>query len=219
MKTKQATLGFLVIVAGILVLLSNINIEPARDFLEHWWPLAIIIAGLYTLWNDPHRYVWPLIIVTVGGSMLLNTLNVANVQLDTLIVPLILLGIGITIITNSRGNRRSVRETTAEDIVAILGGSSTKNTSDDYNGGAATAIMGGVELDLSKAKIRKGAVLHISVIMGGIDLRVAEDVIVLNRTQAILGGIEVKGQPAQSKTAPVLTIEGQIIMGGVDIKR
>lgn len=219
MKTKQATLGALVIVAGIIVLLSNINVGPVRDFLNHWWPLAIIIAGLYMFWSNPRYYVWPLVIVIVGGSLLLNTLDVADIQLGTLIVPLILLAVGISILTNSRGKRHSDAETSEEDIVAILGGSSSKNTSDNYSGGAITAILGGVELDLSKAKIGKGAVLHVSVVMGGIDLRVPEDVIVLNRVQAILGGIDVKGQPAPSKTASTLTIEGQIIMGGVDIKR
>ncbi len=219
MKAKQASLGLLVIAAGILILLSNINIVPVRDFVTDWWPLAIVIAGLYTLWGNPRRYVWPMIIVVVGLSLLLNTTGVAHVSVGAIIVPLILFGVGVNILTNARGRKSNPVVNSDEEIVAILGGSSTKNASDDYSGGSVTAIVGGVELDLSKATIKKEAVLKVSVVMGGIDLRVADDVVVVNRTQAILGGVDVKTQPSASKGAPVLAIEGQIIMGGVDVKR
>lgn len=219
MKAKQASLGLLVIVAGILILLSNINIVPVRDFVTSWWPLAIVIAGLYTLWGNPRRYVWPMIIIVVGLALLLNTTGVAHVSVGAIVVPLILFGVGVNILTNARGRKMKPATSSDEEIVAILGGSSTKNASDNYTGGVATAILGGVELDLSKARIEHEAVLRVSVVMGGIDLRVADDVVVVNRTQSILGGVDVKTQPSVSKGAPILVIEGQIIMGGVDVKR
>lgn len=220
MKAKQATLGFLIIIAGVLVLLSNINIVPVRDFVASWWPLAIIAAGLYTLWGNPRQYVWPMIISVVGVALLLNTTGAARVSVGSIIFPLILFGVGINILTNARGRRmQTVVTESDEEIVAILGGSSSKNTSDHYKGSVVTAIMGGVELDLSKAKIDKEAVLRVSVVMGGIDLRVPDEVVVVNRTQSILGGMDVKTQPATHKDSPVLAIEGQIIMGGVDVKR
>ncbi|MEO5949459.1 MAG: DUF5668 domain-containing protein [Candidatus Saccharimonas sp.] len=219
MKAKQATLGLLVIVAGALILLSNINIVPIREFVRDWWPVAIIIAGLYSLWGNPRQYVWPMIMVVVGITLLLNTLGVAHVSVGALIFPLILFGVGINILTNARA-RRPIKVTESdEEIVAILGGSSSKNTSDDYHGSVITAILGGIELDLSKVKIEKEAVLRVSVVMGGIDLRVPDEVVVVNRTQSILGGIDVKSQPSPVKSAPKLIIEGQIIMGGIDVKR
>jgi len=219
MKAKQATLGLLVILAGALILLSNINIAPVREFVSDWWPLAIVIAGIYSLWGNPRQYVWPMIIIVVGAALLLNSLGVAHVSVGALIFPLILFGIGINILTNSRARRLTTGAKSDEEIVAILGGSSSKNTSDDYHGSVITAILGGVELDLSKVKIEKEAILRVSVVMGGIDLRVPDDVVVINRTQSILGGIDVKSQPVPTKSAPTLTIEGQIIMGGVDVKR
>lgn len=213
------TLGLLVIAAGALILLANINVGPFKDFVVGWWPLAIIIAGLYGLWGSPRQYVWPTIIIVVGVALLLNSLGVAQVSVGALIIPLILFGVGINILTNARAKKLATVNVSDEEIVAILGGSSSKNTSEDYKGGVVTAIMGGVELDLSKVKIGKEAVLRVSVVMGGIELRVPDDVIVLNRTQSILGGIDVKSQPVASKSAPVLAIEGQIIMGGIDVKR
>lgn len=219
MKAKQATLGFLVILAGILILLSNINVVPVKDFVNAWWPLAIVIAGLYTLWGNPRQYIWPMVIIVVGLSLLLNTTGVAQVSVGAIVMPLILFGFGVSILTNSRSRRVTSVTKADEEIVAILGGSSSKNTSEHYKGSVITAMMGGVELDLSKVKIDKEAVLRVSVVMGGIDLRVPEDVVVINRTQAILGGIDVKSQPSSSKDMSTLVIEGQIIMGGIDVKR
>ncbi len=79
--------------------------------------------------------------------------------------------------------------------------------------------MGGVELDLSKAVIKKEATLRVNVFMGGIELRVADGVIVKNRTAALLGGVEDKTFPEKTKKAAVLNIEGSIVMGGVEVKR
>jgi predicted membrane protein len=219
MKAKQVTLGVLVIVAGLLILLSNINVAPVREFISAWWPVAIVIAGAYSLWGNPRRYVWPMIVMVVGLMLLLNTTGVAHVSIGSIVVPLILLGVGVSILTNARARRRTTLSSSDEEIVAILGGSSTKNTSDNYHGGVVTAIMGGVELDLSKVTIHQDATLHVSVMMGGIDLRVPEGVMVVNRTQSILGGIDVKDQPTSIKATPTLVIDGQIIMGGIDIKR
>jgi len=219
MKAKHATLGLLVILAGALILLSNINIIPIRDFVRDWWPLVIIITGLYSFWGNPRQYVWPTILVVVGLGLLLNTLGVAHVSVGALIFPLILFGIGINILTNARMRKHATATKSDEEIVAILGSSSSKNTSDHFKGSVVTAIMGGVELDLSKVVIDQEAVLRVSVVMGGIDLRVPDDVVVVNRTQSILGGIDVKSQPSLAKSAPTLIIEGQIIMGAVDVKR
>ena len=103
--------------------------------------------------------------------------------------------------------------------MTILGGTTNKNTAKNYTGSKATAILGGVELDLSKVKIEKTAQLDVFVLMGGIELRIPEDVIVKNRSTAIMGGLEDKTNPVESKNAPVLYIDGTVIMGGIDIKR
>ena len=160
-----------------------------------------------------------MIIIVVGVALLLNTLGVAHVSVGALIFPLILFGVGINILTNARMRKHTTITKSDEEIVAILGSSSSKNTSDHYTGSVVTAIMGGIELDLSKVKIEKEAVLRVSVVMGGIDLRVPDDLVIVNRTQSILGGIDVKSQPSPVKSAPLLIIEGQIIMGGIDVKR
>lgn len=220
MNTKQITLGMLVVAAGVLVLLSNMNIAGMRSVVEHWWPLIIIAVGAVMLWNNARNYVWSIIVMLLGGALLLHTTGAYDVDFGTVFWPLVIVGIGLSMVSGSVSKAsRKTSKNREEQVSAILGGSSSKNISDDYAGGSVTALMGGVELDLSKAVIKKEATLSVSVIMGGIELRVAENVVVKNRTTSLMGGLEDKSSPQKSSSAPVLYIEGSIIMGVVEIKR
>ena len=79
--------------------------------------------------------------------------------------------------------------------------------------------MGGVELDLSRATIKKEASINVFVMMGGVEVRVPDNVIVKNRATLFLGGIEDNTRPEEGKNNPILYIDGSIVMGGVEIKR
>lgn len=218
MNNKQISLGVLVIAVGVAVLLSNINVGPMRSVLAGWWPVFVILLGALMWWSNPKAYIWPLVVVTIGGLLLINTTGVGDVNLGAVFWPVVLVGFGISLITKASRKQSRVIETTDENISAILGGTSSKNSSNDYTGGTISAIMGGVELDLRDVKIKKEAVLAVSVIMGGVELFVPSDVIVKNRATALMGGLEDKSQPKHDK-GPVLYIDGTIIMGGVEIKR
>lgn len=61
--------------------------------------------------------------------------------------------------------------------------------------------------------------MDIFAFMGGVELRVPENVIVKSRATMVLGGIEDKTRPKESKDAPVLYVDGTVIMGGIEIKR
>ena len=55
--------------------------------------------------------------------------------------------------------------------------------------------------------------------MGGVEVRVPDNVIVKNRATLFLGGIEDNTRPEEGKNNPILYIDGSIVMGGVEIKR
>lgn len=85
-------------------------------------------------------------------------------------------------------------------------------------GGKATAVVGGVSLDLRKATINKEATLHVLAFWGGVEIKVPEGWVVKTRANVIMGGIENKANAQSKKDAPVLTIVGDVIMAGVEIK-
>lgn len=87
----------------------------------------------------------------------------------------------------------------------------------DYAGGSATAIFGGVELDLRQAKIKDGAVIDIFTLCGGVSLSLPDDVIVKNEVRGILGGSEDKTMPKSSAKKTII-LRGECVLGGLEIK-
>jgi hypothetical protein len=100
----------------------------------------------------------------------------------------------------------------------IMGGVKRGSNAQDFQGGDAFALMGGVEIDLREASMREGAVIFdLFVFMGGVEIRVPDDWAVDNRGLALLGGFEDKTRrPLEAKKRLVLT--GLAIMGGVEVK-
>lgn len=78
--------------------------------------------------------------------------------------------------------------------------------------------MGGVELDLREAVIKKQAVLNVTAFWGGVEVKVPNTWVVKNKMNAVLGGAEIKANNISKAGAPTLVITGDAIMGGVEVK-
>lgn len=217
---KRIFTGLVIIAAGLIVLLANIDMYNMREILQEWWPLGLIVLGLLMLLNNTRQFVWPLVFIGLGSVMLLNSVGVASINFGDIILPVILVGVGVSVMLGARGMRSvSARADNRDEVLAIMSGVSQKISSDDLTQLGATSILGGIELDLSKVKIKKDATINALVLMGGLEIRVPEDVVVRPRALVMLGGIEDKTQPAATKNAPILYIDGTVLMGGVEVKR
>ena len=101
--------------------------------------------------------------------------------------------------------------------VAIMSGVKRSNLSKDFRGGEATAVMGGIELDLRDAVMeRKEAVLDVSSIMGGVTIRVPESWNVVSRVSSIMGGFKDDTRHPLEE-GHRLVLEGTVVMGGLKV--
>lgn len=84
-----------------------------------------------------------------------------------------------------------------------------------------TALMGGVSLDLSQARISEGVTrLEIFAMWGGVDIIVPDGLRVEVTGMAVMGGFGVKGGGvAEDPSVPVLRVSGLAFMGGVEVRR
>ncbi|WP_447004346.1 DUF1707 SHOCT-like domain-containing protein [Saccharothrix isguenensis] len=86
----------------------------------------------------------------------------------------------------------------------------------------AVAIMGGVELDLTKARFAQGeTTIHAYALMGGVEIIVPEDITVRVEGIGFMGAFEDvthKGAPT-IPGGPVVRIMGFAMMGAVEVKR
>ena len=67
----------------------------------------------------------------------------------------------------------------------------------------------------------KEIVLDATVVLGGLEIIVPPEMLVVDNGTAILGGREIAGNVAETAgpDSPVLRIEGACVLGGVEVKR
>lgn len=212
---KKYTTPLILIAVAILIFMSNINISIAREIVANWWPSGLIMLALWMYISNRDNFVWPFVIGILGVVLQVNKLGIANINFSDFIVPGILVAIALSIIFKNSSKERASKQST-HDTTAVMSGIDYNNASSDYKGGDVTAIMGGAKLDLRKATIKTSATLNVTILMGGVEIWVPENVSVEPKATCLLAGIENKDNPKNDKT---LYINGTAIMGGIEIKR
>ena len=157
----------------------------------------------------------PVLIMAVGTVLLLSRLTGADINLWALFWPSILIIIGASMIFRTPPAAASTEDSL--NITTIFSGTSKQLASKAFTGGAITTLFGGSDLNFSQAKLAKDARLDVMVAFGGVEIKVPENYRIINKTTAILGGVEDKTS-APADTDQVLTITGTILFGGLEIK-
>ena len=212
--------GLLVLVLGIVFLLDNLDVvESGRIF--RFWPVILIAVGVKHLWEarDRGTALSGTLLAGAGALLLLDTLRVIRFNVWEL-WPLILVAVGFRMLTRARSDPAASAGATESDenCHAFLGGVERRNRSADFRGGSASAFMGGVNLDLTGADmVGDRAVMHVSAMMGGIEIRIPEEWTTEVRVVPLLGGIEDKTRGPSAATKR-LVLEGTVLMGGLEIR-
>ncbi|MBO0837304.1 MAG: DUF1707 and DUF2154 domain-containing protein, partial [Actinobacteria bacterium] len=106
-------------------------------------------------------------------------------------------------------------------IVAIFSGAARKGAWHPDPVIDVVTIFGGVELDFREAVLPgKEITLRVTTVMGGVEIAVPPEMRVIDNSVAILGGHETRGGAGPAgPEAPVLRIDGVVVLGGVEIRR
>jgi hypothetical protein len=118
------------------------------------------------------------------------------------------------------GMRQYGGEPTSHLGVAILGGFSRRGrwlVPKTFN---TFAFMGGIELDMRDANFAEQTVtVHVTAIMGGVEITVPEDANVRVTGVGIMGAFDDSTSEATGPGGPTIVVSGLALMGGVDIRR
>lgn len=210
----------MVLAFGVGAFLDTFNVIDFWPIAGAWWPAAIIVAGLLVFFTDMRQFIWGIALVLIGGFLLLDRQGVlVDVNIWEAIWPTVIIAVGLSILVNKSGSRKRTKTQDTEAINAVLSGTETANNSKDYKGGSISAILGGVELDLRDAVIKKEATLNITALMGGVEIRVPANWQVRSSVFPILGGVEIKNRTAADDgKGPILHIVGTATLGGIEVR-
>jgi predicted membrane protein len=213
--------GLILVAAGTIFLLHNLGIHYFDQFWN-LWPLALIALGLAKSFGgraDERTFGW--VLTFIGAVFFLRFSLGWNVRLGEW-WPVILVIIGVSIVMRAIQGPRPPREVLDGTSVvrerAIVGGITRKNSSQSFQGGEVTAVMGGCEIDLRDARMAGAeAVLDCFTIWGNIVLQIPPDWAVDPRVSVFAAGLEDK---SRAPVQPVgrLVIRGTAVMAGIEIR-
>lgn len=214
--------GVLFIVAGVLVFLDQLHLIDFWQLFSTWWPLLLLGAGLTKLIARSGSPAVAVLLFSLGAILQLQRLQLFDIDLLSLILPLALIFGGATILL-SKARQVGTDSTDKLNHFAVLGGSTQRISSSNFQGGSATAVLGGVELDLRDAVLLSTARLEVTAVLGGVEVRVPAHWQVEVSGTPVLGGIE--NRLAENKLAtlspshelPTLFINATAVFGGIEI--
>jgi hypothetical protein len=216
----SAILGLGVLSLGAVMLLDNFGVVDGEELFD-FWPAFLILIGVSHLVRPAgsRRVVGGLIWIAVGAIVLLGNLGLISFEIWDL-WPVVLLIIGGSLILRPFRRGRSADENVGVfEAMAILGGAQRRLTAADFQGGDATAILGGCDIDLRDCGSEGGpAEIDTFAFWGGIEIRVPEDWDVQVRGLAVLGAYEDKRRAGTGEGRKVLIVRGTAIMAGVEVK-
>ncbi len=106
------------------------------------------------------------------------------------------------------------------DLVNVMEGTEFASRAVALRAASVKNVMGGVELDLSEARLAPGGgYLAVTTIMGGTEVTVPRGWRVHVRGQAMAGAHEVIVTPEDDldDTSPILTIDAKTLMGALEV--
>lgn len=230
--------GIILILLGVGFLLQQADMIEFNEILKNYWPSLIILAGLSGLFDRRSSKFGNLLVIVFGVLLQLNRLEYFDFNVFELFWPAVLILIGINLIfsrgvkshkeapffrSSSKDNdEKSSRNVTVDDTVdsfVMFAGLETNNQSQEFRGGKATALMGGIDLDLRGASLHNNeAYLELNAMFGGIDVFVPSHWRVEMTGVPVFGGWGNKTRPNSDPSAPTLKIKCFVMFGGVEVK-
>jgi len=218
--------GLLVIALGVVFLGDNLDLFDGRDALHAFWPAAFVVVGLVVL-LEPRRQggsgrAWGLVWVVAGVWIFAHQRHWIAIDFWELFFPGVLLAVGATLVWRALGGggRRAAAEGDESEprAFALMSGNEIRSTSAAFRGADLGAFMGGVNLDLTGAKLAGDeAEIDVFAMWGGIEIRVPPEWTVVGRVMPLMAAFEDKTQPLPGATRR-LVVRGVVVMGGVEVK-
>jgi predicted membrane protein len=225
--TPRLVVGLLIVFLGVLSLVSSLQIADFYSPMRYFWPALFLAIGVATLIERRNERAWQWAVAwMIAGLWAFAYLqHWVDVGFWQVIMPLGMLALGAYLVRNALTQRSEQlnpsNSSSVVHAVGVLSSSEQKPTS--LERADLFALMGGVKLDLVGTQlVNNAASVHVTACMGGIEICVPSEWVVVNRVLPIMGAFVDKRRPASilptADTTKTLTIDGFVLMGGIEVK-
>lgn len=224
--SNQLFVGAALLLAGLLLFLNNLNLLDIGG-VWRWLPSGFILLGIWQLYvNDFRFFTGPLILIGGGLLFQLSTLGALGIDSVFDLWPLILILVGGSILMERLGLEfpglpRPNRSPDDLNLLAIFNGAEERIDSESFAGGELTAIFGSVEVDLRQATpATQPVTINAFALFGGIEIEIPDGWHVRRDVIGIFGGTEDgrKHKPSDPAAPVDLIVTGFALFGGIEIQ-
>jgi len=227
LHNNRPIIGVVLVLAGLFLVMRNTGFFP--EFIDHVifsWPMLLVVIGLVMTLGAAEK-TSGVIVMAVGGFFLIPMIFRETFHAYNMFWPSIFIIVGVIFIATKRKGWNSVASTGIVgddliDYVNVFSGGERQIVSENFRGGRISAVFGGMELDLTKAKLAPGRnELEIACIFGGATFIVPDDWNISIAVTPILGGFTDSRKLLPGRTVDPtrqLVIKGAVIFGGGEIK-
>lgn len=227
MVSARLVVGLIIIGLGGILLCDNLGLFDARYVLRSVWPLALVAVGVAMVRSPDHRRsrAWGWVLITVGFWIFADRIGWVHVSLWQLLVPGLLLFVGGSLVWRAIAGPPSAQFTKGCDHVefvrsfALMSGCELRPVSRPFRGADLNAVMGGIKLDLTDARMEGDtATVEVFAFWGGIEIYVPPDWTVTSKVTTLMGGFIDKRRPTSVVPTKTLVVRGVIVMSGIEVK-
>lgn len=227
LTNNRVIIGVVLVLAGLFLVIRNTGFFP--DFIDHVifsWPMLLVTIGLVMTLGASEKTAG-VIVMAVGGFFMIPLLFRETFHMYNMFWPSIFIIIGVIfIVTKRRGwNAVTSKGMIGDDYidyVNVFSGGERQIVSENFKGGRVSAVFGGMELDLTKAKLAPGRnELEIACVFGGATIIVPDSWFVTIEVTPILGGFSDSRKLSPGRTmdsTSQLVIKGAVVFGGGEVK-
>jgi predicted membrane protein len=224
---NRAIIGVILVIAGLFLVIRNTGFFP--DFIDHVifsWPMLLVAIGLVMTLGASEKSAG-VIVMAVGGFFLIPMIFRETFHAYNMFWPSIFIIIGVIFIFTKRRGWNSVSSKGIVgddyiDYVNVFSGGERQIVSENFRGGKISAVFGGMELDLTKAKLATGRnELEIACVFGGATIIVPDSWFITINVTPVLGGFSDSRKLAPGRTfdqTSQLVIKGAVVFGGGEVK-
>jgi predicted membrane protein len=227
LTNNRVMIGVVLVLAGLFLVIRNTGFFP--EFIDHVifsFPMLLVVVGLIMTLGSSEK-TGGIIVMAVGGFFMIPRLFEETFHMYDMFWPSIFIIIGVIFIVSKRKGWRSVGNTGISgddyiDYVNVFSGGERQILSQNFRGGKISEVFGGIELDLTKAKLAPGRnELEIACVFGGATIIVPDSWFVTIEVTPVLGGFSDsrKIAPGRSfESESQLVIKGAVVFGGGEVK-
>ncbi len=227
LTNNRVIIGVILVLAGLFLVIRNTGFFP--DFIDHVifsWPMLLVAIGLIMTLRATEKTAG-IIVMAVGGFFMIPLVFRETFHMYNMFWPSIFIIIGVIfIVTKRKGwNVASSKGMIGDDYidyVNVFSGGERQIVSENFRGGKVSAVFGGIELDLTKAKLAPGRIeLEIACVFGGATIIVPDNWFVTIEVTPVLGGFSDSRKIAPGRSvdsSSQLVIKGAVVFGGGEVK-